>query len=228
MKCRWHIYPSSEELYKKAALGVARIANESANRGGVFRVVVCGGQTPKPLYRRLAAMDIEWHAWQVYFTDERCLPADHTERNSRLLHECLLDHVAIPRAQVHAIPAELGPEEGAAAYQRMLSDTNYFDLVVLGLGEDGHVASLFPGRDIRKDASATPVLAVYNSPKPPPERVTLSAERLSKSRNIMCLAIGASKRRALSDWITGYPLPVCSIHGMDGIDMFVDQDAWPV
>ena len=135
-----------------------------------------------------------------------------------------LDHVAIPRSNIHRIPAEYGPDAGAAAYAQELAGVAEFDLVLLGLGEDGHTASLFPGRDWSAD-NLTPVLAVTDAPKPPPQRVSLSPARLAATRQLVFLVTGAGKRTAVRDWRAGITIPASRIAPRGGVDIFLDAAA---
>jgi 6-phosphogluconolactonase len=131
--------------------------------------------------------------------------------------------VPIPQDQVHAIPAELGAEASALSYADTLRGVGDFDLVLLGLGEDGHTAGLFPGRDWGVAASAPDALAVFDAPKPPPQRVSLSAARLSRAREVLFLVEGVSKRDAVARWRMGASIPARSIHPHAGVDVLVES-----
>ncbi len=133
-----------------------------------------------------------------------------------------LDHVAIPPQQVHAIPAELGPHAAAAAYGKALAGRGDFDLVLLGLGEDGHTASLFPGHDWGATIAAPDALAVFDAPKPPPERVTLSARRLSAAQAVIFLVSGQGKALAVNAWRSGADLPAAAIAPAGGVEVLLD------
>jgi 6-phosphogluconolactonase len=159
----------------------------------------------------------------VYFGDERCLPADDAERNSRMAADAWLNRAPIPQDQVHAIPAELGASAGALAYAQTLRGVDDFDLVLLGLGEDGHTASLFPGRDWGVAASAPDALAVFDAPKPPPQRVSLSAARLSGTREVLFLVEGEAKHDAVARWRAGQQLPAGAIQPAGGVDVLVES-----
>ena len=135
-------------------------------------------------------------------------------------------HVNIPSDQIHPIPAEKGAEDGAAAYSELLHATGPFDLVLLGLGEDGHTASLFPGHDWGTQAAAPAVLAVHAAPKPPMQRVSLSAWRLSLARQVLFVVAGAGKRQAVTDWRQGKPIPASAIQPPDGVDILLTQDSY--
>jgi 6-phosphogluconolactonase len=128
------------------------------------------------------------------FGDERCVPPDHPDSNYKMAREALLDRVA--PATVHRMPAELGPDEGATEYSSTIAALLPLDVVVLGVGEDGHTASLFPGHPVLEAKGL--VAGVRNSPKPPPERVTLTLEVLRGARQVIILATGAGKAKAVA------------------------------
>lgn len=134
-----------------------------------------------------------------------------------------LDKVSIPKGQIFDIPAELGPEQGAELYAETIATALPFDLVLLGMGEDGHTASLFPGHQHDPNELTH---AVYNSPKPPPERVSLSAKALAKAAEVVFLITGENKRDAVAQWRAGADLPVAAIHA-DKISIYADKAAYP-
>ena len=189
---------------------------------GIFLIVLAGGTTPANIYRMLRTADTNWSRWQVYFGDERCLPADDAGRNSRMAADAWLEHVSIPPDQVHVLPAELGGEQAARAYAKTLRTAGEFDLVLLGLGEDGHTASLFPGHDWGVASNSPDVLAVFDAPKPPPQRVSLSARRLSRARAVLFLVEGATKRNAVAQWRKGADIPARAIRPATGVDVLVE------
>ncbi len=216
---RWHAHASLEALQEDAAAKILQSAEKSIRERSVFRIVLAGGNTPKSLYEKLAQADADWPSWEIYFGDERCLPPSHAERNSKMALDSWLAHVPIPEQRIHAIPAELGPSEGAARYSQTLKAAGEFDLVLLGLGEDGHTASLFPGKTW-EDQDA---FAVFDAPKPPPERISLSASRLSFSRQVFFLVSGESKKQAVADWRSEKPIPASIIAPPSGVDIFIES-----
>lgn len=219
---RLEILADADAVAEEAARAILTSAARAIDERGRFRIVLAGGTTPLAAYRRLAGEDLHWDAWEVYFGDERCLPPDHVERNSRAAHTALLALVPIPAGQVHAIPAELGPDAAAAAYVRTIASARPFDLVLLGMGEDGHTASLFPGRVFPDDALVIPV---REAPKPPPERVSLTPRALGECRAMLILATGAGKREALAAWRGGRDLPVARAAEAGRARVLVDRDA---
>lgn len=193
-----------EALASTACRLILDAAQEAIGARRIFRLVLAGGSTPGRAYRLLAKARQDWTAWEIFWGDERCLPADHPERNSMLAQQAWLAQVPIPAAQVHVIPAELGAEAAAAAYAKTIIDKMPFDLVLLGMGEDGHTASLFPG----SPDAAGPVIAVHGAPKPPAARVSLNYRSLRACRRQLILVGGAGKAAALAAWRQGEMLPI--------------------
>jgi 6-phosphogluconolactonase len=176
---------------------VARVAADqivAALNGGARTLVLAGGNTPKRCYELLAGADVAWGRVTVLFGDERCVPPDHPDSNYRLAREALLDRVA--PATVHRIAGELGPDEAAAAYDRIVGALSPLDVVLLGAGEDGHTASLFPGHpELQAKGFA---VGVRDAPKPPPDRVSLTLPALRGARKVIVLATGAGKADAVA------------------------------
>lgn len=222
---RWHVFPGEMSLQADARERILAAARDAIARHGAFDIVLAGGSTPRKLYRALRRTDADWARWHVWYGDERCVPPGNPGRNSKMARDEWLDHVAIPAASVHAIPAELGAREAAARYARKLRSVDTFDLVLLGLGEDGHTASLFPGHEWGTRADSPDVIAVFDAPKAPPERVSLSTHRLSSARQVLFLVEGAGKRDAVAAWKRGDAIPAASIAPKDGVDVLLDVAA---
>lgn len=221
------ILPDAAAVARAAAEYTARRAEAAIAARGAFRLVLAGGATPGATYRLLADQTCDWSRWHIYYGDERCLPEGHPERNSTMADQSLLARVPIPASQVHVMPAQLGADCAASEYADVLADTETFDLVLLGMGEDGHTASLFPGHDWGCGNHAPDVLAVHGAPKPPAQRVSLSCKRLNQSRAALFLITGASKRDALARWRAGGHLPMSAIHAMEITQALIDAAAWP-
>lgn len=219
---RWHRQADRPTLHQAALTRILAGAAQAMAQRGKFRLVLAGGETPRAVYRQLRAAETDWSAWHIYFGDERCLPPDDPERNSRMAGEAWLDHVAIPAPQIHIIPAELGARPAAAAYAAILRGVDRFDLVLLGLGEDGHTASLFPGQSPMPGDEAADVLPVFDAPKPPAQRVSLSAARLARTRQLIFLIAGEGKRQAVADWRAGKDIPAHRIAPAAGIDVLIE------
>jgi 6-phosphogluconolactonase len=140
-----------------------------------------------------------------------------------MAEEAWLSHVPIPPAQIHTIPNGPRADKAAEAYAQTLRGVGYFDLTLLGLGADGHTASLFPGNDWGMAPDSPDTLAVFNSPKRPPQRVSLSAARLNRSRRIIFLVSGESKHKAVARWRAGEKIPARAIMGENGVDILVES-----
>ena len=206
----------------EVAVRTLAAADEAVKRRGRFAMVLAGGNTPRGVYELLRVANMDWSRWHVYFGDERCAPRGDPKRNSRMADSAWLDHVPIPERQRHAMPAELGPLDAAKLYAVTLEPVGEFDLVLLGLGDDGHTGSLFPGHELGRSAQAPSTLAVRGAPKPPPERVTLSANRFSWTREALFLIAGEGKRDAVRRWRAGEELPARAITPRAGVDIFIE------
>lgn len=192
------------------------LANELADMiriaiagNGTCHMVFPGGRSPRSVLERLAKVDLPWAGLHLYPSDERCLPVGDAERNDRLIDELLITQVPLPVKNLHRIPAELGPEEGAAQYCRLLNKTPPFDIVLLGVGPDGHTASLFPGHPALADGRAA--VPVWNAPKLPPERVTIGLGRLLAARQRIVVATGSEKCDMIRQVKRGVDLPVARV-----------------
>ncbi len=198
--------PDAESVAERAAAQIVRHLARAREERGVAHLALSGGTTPGRTYELLAREPDALEGVEVWFADERCVGPDDPESNYRLAAEALLGPASIPAARVHRMRGELGPEEGASSYAQELAaglpvsadGPPVLDLVVLGIGPDGHVASLFPGA-ASLDAGAEAVcLGITDSPKPPPERITLSLAVLRAARSCLLLATDASKADAVS------------------------------
>lgn len=212
----------TQAMYVAVAERTLAAAGHAVRQRGRFVIVLAGGNTPRGVYELLRSSAADWSKWHAYFGDERCAPRTDPARNSRMAESAWLGHVAIPANQVHEIPAELGPIEAAERYAATLEPVGEFDLVLLGLGEDGHTGSLFPGHDPGRSGAAASVLAVLDAPKPPAHRVTMSARRFSRTRAAAFIVAGEEKREAVQRWRTGEPIPARAITPRTGVDVFVD------
>lgn len=166
----------------------------AAITAGARSLVLAGGSTPRRAYQLLAAMDLTWGRVSVLFGDERCVPPDDPESNYRLARDELLSRVS--PASVHRMPAELGAEEAAELYSPIVAALAPLDLAVLGMGPDGHTASLFPGHAALSAIGW--VVAVHDAPKPPPDRVSLTMAALHQARRVLVVVTGEDKAQALA------------------------------
>lgn len=196
----------AETVARRASSEIARHLEATRAEHGVAHLALSGGSTPTRTYELLAGEPVDWSGVEVWFADERCVPPDDPESNYRLASETLLGAAAIGSERVHRMEGELGPEEAARRYALALGDgvsrreheLPVLDLIVLGIGPDGHVASLFPGAATLKAPQQELCLGVWDSPKPPPERVTLSLAVLRAAERCLLLVTGAGKADAVS------------------------------
>ena len=183
------VFETPEDVAESAAAEIA-----SALAEGARTLVLAGGTTPKRCYELLTHSEVTWGRVTILFGDERCVPPDHPDSNYRMAREALLDRVA--PGSVHRIAGELGPDEAAELYSRVIAPLAPLDVVLLGAGEDGHTASLFPGHP---EVSAQGwAVGVRNAPKPPPDRVSLTLPALQGARKVLILAAGAGKAEAVA------------------------------
>lgn len=219
----WIILETADEAAKLACQRIVKASQLAIAEHGAFHIVLTGGKTPIKTYKLLAKSGCQWSHWHVWFGDERCLPRNDPERNSVMVEQTLTAKVAIPPSQVHAIPGELGAGPAAKKYAESLNGIPPFDMVLLGMGEDGHVASLFPGHAYRPGES---VLAVFDSPKLPAERVSLSADMLASCRQLLFIITGGAKAEALTQWRKGIQLPVSTVRGQGLVEVIADRSAY--
>ena len=222
-QCRWHEFIDERTLQQAAVDIILSSAAEAIVERGQFLLVLAGGNTPRAVYQQLRSVHTDWTSWQIYFGDERCLPPTDSTRNSCMAADVWLSRVGIPSNQIYVIPAELGASQAAKIYTETLRTVGIFDLVLLGLGEDGHTASLFPNQDWGILPNSPDTLAVLDAPKPPPQRVTLSAARLSRARQVVFLISGESKRKAVVQWLNGEVIPAVSIKPLMGVEILVES-----
>lgn len=220
----WVTLPSTAAVAQAALKEILKVAKDAIRQRGQFKLVLAGGTTPARVYQLLAGQINDWSRWQLYLGDERCLPADYPERNSSMISNALLDKISIPAENVHFISAELGAEQAARQYATIIMPAMPFDMVLLGMGEDGHTASLFPGQVHPRSEL---VHAVYSAPKPPAERISLSQESLSNTGHLLFLICGEGKKSALAQWQQGCELPVSSIHANQHSCVMMDEAASP-
>jgi 6-phosphogluconolactonase len=226
------VYPEAASLARAAAERFVSLAREAIQARGRFIVALSGGSTPRPLYALLAtkgfAARIDWPRVEVFWGDERAVPPDHPASNYRMACEALLDQVPLLSANVHRIRGELPPHQAAAAYQMeleaVLGNDGRFDLILLGLGADGHTASLFPGTPALEERDR-PVVAVYVE-QLQAWRITLTLPVINAARQVLFLVSGAEKAAALARVRAGEPLPAALVQPSRGrLAWLVDFEA---
>jgi 6-phosphogluconolactonase len=219
------IYPTGALAARAIADQIVSIAENSINARGRFTILLSGGHTPRPLYALLAAREfndqIDWSNVHAFFSDERCVPPEHPDSNNHMVRHVLLDNVPIPVSHIYRIHGEIDPEQAAHDYEKILHDFfgrreaggARFDLSLLGVGEDGHTASLFPGSDALNETERW-VRAVY-AEHLESWRVTLTPLALNAAQNTFFFVTGESKadimRGILKPSDGDTPLPVHAI-----------------
>jgi 6-phosphogluconolactonase len=183
-------------------------AQAAIDRGNRFTVALSGGNTPRELYSRLATPDlasrVKWEAVHLFWGDERCVPPDHPDSNYRMVSETFLSKVPIPTVNIHRIHGELISDQAAIQYENELrtffGDSPRFDLVLLGLGDDGHTASLFPSSPALHERNHWAVPVPHATPPPPfIPRVTLTPVAINSARQVVFLVSGGTKARRLAE-----------------------------
>jgi 6-phosphogluconolactonase len=199
-------FADPEATAERASVEIARALESARAQRGVAHLALSGGSTPARTYELLAGALEDWDGVEIWFADERCVGPEDEESNYRMAAETLLRPAGIDPARVHRMEGELGPEEGARRYAEALTSSSaaaeqtlpVLDLIALGIGPDGHVASLFPGAPTLDAGEQAICLGVEDSPKPPPERITLSLAMLRAARRCLLLATGAGKADAIA------------------------------
>lgn len=231
-----HVLADLEGLARAVAERVIELARHNIEATGRFSIALAGGGTPRHLYTLLASAEFrgltDWNRWQVFFGDERCVAPDHADSNYRMARETLLDHVPIPAEQIHPMVYDpSAPQEAAAAYEARLyrhvdreNDMPVLDLVLLGLGHDGHTASLFPETDIL-DVRDRLVAAVHVE-KLQSWRISMTYPLLDHARHICFMVAGENKQRVIRDLHDGrrdplYPVERLSPQGT--VEWFLDE-----
>jgi 6-phosphogluconolactonase len=216
----WIVLPDYSRLMEAAAEHFVKAAVESIDRRGRFSVALSGGSTPLGLYTLLSAPELvrslNWSKTHCFWSDERCVPPDHPDSNYRMAKQVLLDRVPVPEENIHRIPGELGFEKAAAEYEYELlsffdSDNHSlkspsFDLILLGMGEDGHTASLFPGSPTLEIQDRWMAGVEHQGPPDPQvNRVSLTFKAINAAHQVIFLVSGERKAETLA--MVMYPDP---------------------
>jgi 6-phosphogluconolactonase len=233
--------PDAEAVAQRAAREIAAHVEQARAERGVAHVALSGGTTPERTHELLAGAVADWDGIEVWFADERCVAPEDSASNYLMVRTSLLEHISTAPPLVHRMPGELGADEGAERYAVELrshvaadKDTAahpalpLLDVVVLGIGPDGHVASLFGGAPTLDAGEEAVCLGVHNSPKPPPERITLSLAVLRAARRCVLPATGASKRNAVQGALgEATPRVPASLLRRERLTLIVDDAASP-
>lgn len=205
-------FENIDELSNSAKHAFIKIANEAIQQRGQFLIALSGGSTPIKLFEKLAQENLNWVRMHFFWADERCVPVGDDENNYGQVKKILFDRIKIPEGNIHRIPSDLRPADAADQYSLTLKkfadiplDWPRFDLVLLGMGDDGHTASLFPGSPIDVTRPTLAVTANYQGR--PANRVTLTQNVFNSARNIIFLVAGASKAETLLNVLRGEHKP---------------------
>jgi len=237
-----HILADSGQFSKRVAEWIVETISETLKKQDRFTWVLSGGNTPRSIYRLLASSPyrekIDWEKLHLFWGDERAVPFEDERNNAKMVYDTLLNQVSVPAEQIHVMRTDIPPEKSAAAYEKILhhyfphrpyeSKHTSFDLVLLGMGEDGHTLSLFPGTEIIHEENAW--VKAYFLQSQDMYRISLTRTPVNKSARIAFLATGSGKSQALKEALEGgykpdlYPSQV--IDPLNGeLHWFTDREA---
>jgi 6-phosphogluconolactonase len=224
-------FASSKELGESLTKRVIQLSSKAIAERGEFVVALSGGSLPNTIAPGLLASkdSIDWSKWKVYFADERHVAHDHADSNLKAVREAFLNQ--LPSAPVvYAINSDVPVEKAAEEYESKLP-SGRFDLILLGMGPDGHTASLFPGHALLNE-KIKKVAFIKDSPKPPPERITLTLPYINNARNVFFVTTGASKADVVArcaievSKLESDPLPSARVRPTNGaLEWYVDSEA---
>ena len=216
LSIKYYVEPDAAALARHAAQYFVELVSEAVAGHGRARIAISGGSTPKATFQLLADRNQPWRSrmpWDrldLFWVDERCVPPDHPDSNYRMTREALLDHVPLRPEQIHRIEGELEPDVAAARYESLLRDTfrlegaesPRFDLIALGMGPDGHTASLFPGTAALREMSRL-VTSNFVPQQKDSWRITLTWPVINQARSAFFLIGGADKAELVHQVFTG-------------------------
>jgi 6-phosphogluconolactonase len=217
------VWPDADSLAQGIAERFVERIAEVQQSGRTPTVVLTGGTIAIAAYERIQAGDVDWSSVDFYWGDERFVPAGHADRNDQQARDAFLTRLGVPEERIHAMPAHGCSEsmaEAADGYGAALP-TEPFDLVLHGVGPDGHIASLFPGFPQVHETERRAV-EVFDSPKPPPERISLTYPALNNARNVWLIVSGEGKADAVASALGGAPVESTPAAGAKGLD----ETAW--
>ncbi|CCI44568.1 unnamed protein product [Albugo candida] len=200
-----HISENADDVGKAVGALVDTLSSNAIQTNGRFTIAISGGSLPKILQSGLEAMasaNIDFTKWHVFFADERCVALDHADSNYRACHEAFFSRVSIPRDQIYTIDSVDDSSKAAKIYEDQLRnvfgepDVPTFDLILLGMGPDGHTCSLFPDHPLLLEKTKW-VARIQDSPKPPAERITLTLPVVNNARHVAFVVTGANKAETL-------------------------------
>ena len=244
MKPEIRTHSSLEDLSRAAAECICEIAEEAIKERGIFTLVLSGGTTPRLLYEELAkepyASRVDWQHTYLFWGDERCVPSDNPDSNFSLALQTLISKVDVPPSNIHRIPAATGsPKPVAAEYETTLREffqatagsdpsTSFpsFDLVLLGIGGDGHTASLFPGDAALEERTSWVVAVEGSSASPPVPRITLTFPVINEAKCVLFLVSGSNKLKVLQEILNNphtATYPAAHVQPSGNLLWFIDE-----
>jgi len=208
------VAPDVAALARQAADTIQDVASTAISQTGRFSIALSGGSTPKTLFELLAAeygQKIDWANSHIFWSDERCVPPDDADSNYKMAHETLLDHIPLPASNIYRIKGELDPVEGASQYEETLHTYFHdqlprFDIILLGMGDDGHTASLFPGTEALNERQRW-VIPNHVATVKQTWRITFTVPVINNAANVMFLIAGTGKAARLKQVIQGAYTP---------------------
>jgi 6-phosphogluconolactonase len=244
MKPEIQRYPSLEDLSRAAAEYTCKIAERAIKKRGIFTFVLSGGTTPRLLYEELArepyASRVDWQHTHLFWGDERCVPSDSPDSNFSLALQELISRVDVPPSNIHSIPATIGSANAVAKeYENTLREFFHpsvesdsiisfpsFDLILLGMGIDGHIASLFPGDAALEERTSWVVAVEGSSASPPVPRITLTLPVINEAKCVLFLVSGSNKLKVLQEILnnphTG-TCPAAQVQPVGKLLWFIDE-----
>lgn len=235
---KFHTYKNKEELSNELALWLCDLINTTLQNQEFFTLVLSGGETPKSLFKKLASADfkekINWQKIQLFWGDERVVPFNDERNNAKMAYDLLIDNVDIPASQVHVIRTDIEPVFAAKEYEKVLhhffdNTDKSFDLVLLGMGDDGHTLSLFPNSPLINGEGENWVNAVYNQEQEM-FRITLMPLIVNRASQIVFMIEGKEKagilHKVIEEEYSPVRLPAQLIKPVSGeLHWFLDEDA---
>src|SRR5882762_4535370 len=205
-----HVFKDAEALSNAVAKWIADIITETLKKKDRFTIALSGGSTPERLHKILAASpykeQIDWTRMHIFWGDERAVPFEDSRNNAKMAYDTLLDLVSVPAAQIHVMRTDIPPEQSAAEYEKILHQyfdrtATSFDLVLLGMGDDGHTLSLFPGTAVIHEEKAW--VTSFFLEAQDMQRITLTRPIVNRAARIAFLTTGAKKAHALKEVLKG-------------------------
>ena len=213
-------YNSSFTLINSVILEISTKANLTIKKNGEFHIVLTGGETPIFIYEKLKHIQTEWTKWHFYYTDERMNCESIHFKNEYIIRNNLLKHIPINESQIHFMEELSDINDTVEFYSSFFDSAPIFDLTLIGIGEDGHVASLFPGQNLGLSLDSPSLLPVYNSPKYPSQRISFSMSRINRSLSIFIIAMGEKKSIIINKLIDGHDIPALHIKGIHNTTLY--------